>query len=149
MKAVFEGLSETGEADDYPKAIEKLNEYFVPICNTDYEILVFRRARQEIGETIDAFHTRLRRLSSACDFQDVEREIKLQIIETCRSSELPSKVLLNQAWTLKRLLEAARMLDLVDKQTAELEHPKEFGNGNKESEQVLMAINHKMLSVKK
>ena len=48
---VFDTLEETG--DDYKTAIEKLDEYFTPKKNVDYEIFQFRQTKQNIGETTD------------------------------------------------------------------------------------------------
>lgn len=121
VQTVFEGLANTGNPDQYQIAVDKLNEFFVPSCNAEYEIIIFRQARQEQGESIDAFHSRLRRLATGCAFHDADKEIKLQIMETCRSSTLRTKALLNKTWSLQKLLETARMLDLVTEQTAKLE----------------------------
>ena len=75
---IFETLTDTG--DDYSTAVQKLKEYFTPARNTDYEVFKFREGTQLPGETIDTYHTRLRQLSLTCEFTDVDREIKSQII---------------------------------------------------------------------
>ena len=36
--------------------------------------LVFRRLSQETGETIDVYHTRLRKAAASCDFADVDAD---------------------------------------------------------------------------
>ena len=48
---IFDTLEET--SDDYKTAIEKLDEYFTPKKNVDYEIFQFRQTKQNIGETTD------------------------------------------------------------------------------------------------
>ena len=75
---IFETLPETGE--DYATAQAKLDEYFSPKKNVDYEVFQFRQAVQQSGETIDPFVTRLRKLSAACEFGDVAKEIKSAVI---------------------------------------------------------------------
>ena len=61
---IFETLTDTGESDDFDKACEKLTAYFSPKKNIEYEVYVFRKEKQEIGETLDTYHTRLRRLAA-------------------------------------------------------------------------------------
>ena len=50
---IFETIPNTGT--DYETAITKLNEYFLPKKNVDYEIFQFRQAVQEKSETVDQF----------------------------------------------------------------------------------------------
>ena len=77
---IFDTLPDTGDDDDFDKAVEKLNEYFSPKTNTTYEVYTFRQSKQKDGETLDSFHTRLRTLSKYCKFPDTDKEIKEQII---------------------------------------------------------------------
>ncbi|CAB4027153.1 Hypothetical predicted protein [Paramuricea clavata] len=85
---IFDTLSETGEDNDYKTAIEKLDEYFSPKKNVDYEIFQFRQAKQNADERTDQFATRLRKLAAHCEFHDVDHEIKSAIIQNCRSKHL-------------------------------------------------------------
>lgn len=80
---IFETLSDTG--DDYKTAQEKLDAYFLPKKNVDYEIFQFRQAMQQPSETIDQYVTRLRKLAAHCEFQDLEKELKSTIIQHCQS----------------------------------------------------------------
>ena len=81
---IFDTLANTG--DDYKTAKEKLTEYFVPKKCTEYEVYKFRQARQDPNENIDAFTTKLRKLSENCEFGNVDNEIKTQIIQGCSST---------------------------------------------------------------
>ena len=56
-QSIFDTLTDTG--DDYDTAIDKLDEYFAPKKNVDFEIFKFRTATQNTGETIDQYTTRL------------------------------------------------------------------------------------------
>ena len=80
---IFETLPETG--DDCATAQAKLDEYFSPKKNVDYQVFQFRQAVQQPGETVDQFVTRLRKLAATCEFGDVAKEIKSAV----RDSELP------------------------------------------------------------
>ena len=55
---IFDTLTETGK--DYATTIAKLDLYFLPKKNVDYEIFQFRQATQRPGETVDQFVTCLR-----------------------------------------------------------------------------------------
>ena len=70
-EATQEIFEETG--DDYKTAIEKLDEYFTPKKNVDYEIFQFRQAKQNNGETTDQFAARLRKLAAHCEFHDLDQ----------------------------------------------------------------------------
>ena len=59
---IFETLPDIGDAKDFAKAMEKLDTYFSPKGNADYEIFKFRTAIQSPEETVDQFATRLRKL---------------------------------------------------------------------------------------
>ena len=90
---VFETLSDTGDEKDYKTAMERLTEHFTPQRNIEYEIYLFRQARQQPQETLDQFVTRLRQLASSCEFASVDKEIKSQIILSCSSSRLRRRAL--------------------------------------------------------
>ena len=92
---IFETLTDTGDAKDYEKAMDRLTEHFSPQRNVDYETYLFRQARQNATETLDQFATRLRQLASTCEFTSVEKEIKSQIILNCSSARLRRRVFVN------------------------------------------------------
>ena len=60
---IFDTLEDTGDEKDYKKAVEKLNAHFSPQVNTTFEVYNFRQAKQNEGESLDSFHTRLRTLA--------------------------------------------------------------------------------------
>jgi hypothetical protein len=61
---IFDTLPDTGVDKDYKTAVDVLNAYFIPQVNSTFEEYNFRQAKQQHGENIDAFHTRLK-----ADFQ--------------------------------------------------------------------------------
>ena len=61
----------------------------------------FRQTRQEIGETLDTFHIRLRKLSVNCEFADADFEIEEQIIIGRLSSRIRKKALREPEYRLK------------------------------------------------
>ena len=114
-----------GEGDDvndeYKTLVDSFNAHFTPKKNIDFETFKFHQCRQNEGETIDAFHTRLRLLAARCDFANEDREIKAQILQGCTSSRLRKRALRDEKLTLTQLLDTARLLELSDKQAQEIE----------------------------
>ena len=76
------------EAKDYKTALAKLDAHFAPQKNIDFETFQFHQAKQHIGETIDQFVIRLRKLAAHCKFHDLEKELKSAIIQKCVSKPL-------------------------------------------------------------
>ena len=76
----------TGNKDLYSNAKPLFATYFTPKKNVELEIFNFRRSQQEPDENVDAFVTRLRQQAARCNFADDDLEIKLQIIQGCRSN---------------------------------------------------------------
>ena len=101
---IFETLTDTG---DYRTAQEKMDAYFSPKKNVDYEVFQFRKAVQQSGETVDQFATRLRKLATMCEFHDAQKEIKFAIIQNCLSKRLRRYALREAALTLDDLLAKA------------------------------------------
>ena len=115
-----EGDEEEDE-DPCQKAIQALTNHFTPQRNTEYEVYVFRQTKQEANESITEFHTRLRQLARTCEFQDVDREIKTQIVQSCTSHKLRMKALENPQLTLAQLLAAGKAIELSKMQADKLE----------------------------
>ena len=85
---ILKTLVDTG--DDFATAKEKLTEYFDPKKNVEHEIYTFRQARQNPGESMNAFPSSLRQLSATCEFVEVDKEIKSQVILPCSSHNVVS-----------------------------------------------------------
>lgn len=119
---IFDTLHETGNDDDYDKAVDSLNTYFKPKANPLYEVYVFRQARQDPGETLDHFVTRLRQLAKNCQFTDNDKEITAQVIMHCQSHTLRRQALCKGAdLSLQKLLDTGRALEASEKQAGILE----------------------------
>ena len=116
---IFETLPETG--DDYATAQAKLDEYFSPKKNVDYQVFQFCQAVQQPGETVDQFVTRLRKLAATCKVGDVAKEIKLAVIQNCLSKRLRRYVLREDALTLDNLMAKARSLEASEMEASGME----------------------------
>ena len=93
----FKTLPETGEAKDYKKATAALNAYFQPQKNIKYEKYTFRQATQQVGETLDTYHTRLQQLATYSTFYDKDAEVKSQIVRSVGRKEFVVKPCENQS----------------------------------------------------
>ena len=102
------------------RAVELLTNYFSPKKNIEYEVDMFRQAKQLSGETMGRFHTRLRKLAKTCEFTDVEREIKTQIIQGCLSQRLRRRAL-RETISLTQLLDYGRSLETSETQACGME----------------------------
>ena len=116
---IFETIPDSG--DDFDKAKEKFDEYFDPKKNIEYEIYTFRQAKQNSGESMNSYHSRLRQLASTCEFADTDKEIKSQIILSCSSQRLRRKAFKDTTMTLQALLDEARALEVSEKQAVDIE----------------------------
>ena len=116
---LFDTLPDTGE--DYATAIAKLDNYFMPKKNVDYEIFQFRQAPQKAGETVDQFVTRLRKLAINCEFTNLDKELKSAVIQRCESKHLRRYGLRETDMTLEKLLAKARSLEISEEQASGIE----------------------------
>ena len=110
-----------GEAQDYATTIAKLDAYFLPQKNVDFEIFQFRQAKQHVDETTDQYVTRLRKLAAHCEFADLEKELKATIIQNCVSKSLRRFALREEKLTLENLLSKARALEASEAQAKDIE----------------------------
>ncbi len=109
-----------GNPNQFQVFKESLTTYFTPKRNTSFETFKFRRLTQQAGEGIDAFYTRLRRMSANCDFANTEREILAQIIQGCTSTKVRRRALKDDL-TLQQVIDEARSLELAETRASEIE----------------------------
>ena len=82
-----------GDSTNYDKLKQALSSHFEPKKNLTYETFKFRQMNQLEGESVEQFCTRLRKQLSLCEFDNPDRELVNQIVQTCRSSRLRRKAL--------------------------------------------------------
>ena len=96
--------------------------HFKPKLNVEFEIFKFRKCQQLEGETVGQYNTRLRELALNCDFPNVDKEIKSQIISSCRDAGLRRRALRDPTLTLKGLLDLAQVLEASETQAKAIEN---------------------------
>lgn len=119
------------EEDPYKQALEALDAYFVPKRNKEYDIHKFRQSKQETGETIDIFNTRLRKLAETCEFENIYNEIQSQIIQSCSSTRLRRRALRENEIGLKQLLLLARSFEISYEQATGIKNDAAHANAMK------------------
>ena len=122
---IFDTLTvASGEGVDvYKAATDALTAHFAPSKNTEYERFLFRDAKQNLGETLDAFDTRLQRMAKSCSFHDKNAEVKSQIIKGCLSTRIRRRAL-GETLSLKDLHDTARSYELAEYQASGMERHK-------------------------
>ena len=95
----------TGDANKYTVFRDALNTHFLPQMNTEYAMYKFRTCAQEQGKTLDMYVTELKKF---CNFQNLDRELKSQIIQNCHSTKLRMQSVENCNWTLKQVRDKGR-----------------------------------------
>ena len=78
----------------YDNFLTGLNTYFTVEPNETFQRHIFRKMIQEEGETVSQFCSRLRKAASnGCNYHDVDKMIRDQIVEYCISDELRKKLM--------------------------------------------------------
>ena len=122
VQQIFETLPSTGSADDFQKAVDALNTYFVPKTNVAYARHMFRRCVQNPDESVQQFATRLRQLASDCDYgTEKDNQIRDEIIYKVRSDSIRRKLLeAGETLSLTQLLTIAEREEKLETQMAHM-----------------------------
>ena len=121
VREIFAQLSDVGGETDFALAKEKLTQYFEPQKNRRYEVYRFRELKQGEQESLDNFHTRLRKMAKVCEFHDENFEIEEQIIIGGRSSRIRKRALRDPDYSLKDMLIDGRRDETSDYQAKDIE----------------------------
>ena len=104
----------TGNKDLYSTAKPLFETHFTPKKNVELKIFTFRRTHQEPAENMDAFVTRLRQQATRSTSANADLEIKLQIIQGCRSNAF-RKACLRDNLGLDKILENVRGMEAANR----------------------------------
>ena len=122
VQDIFFTLEEANGTNNYEKAVNTLNNYFVTKVNVPYERYQFRALKQSDTETVEQYISRLRQKATMCEFENADEQIRDQVIEKCKSTKLRTK-LLEQGHDLKLndLCTIASTMELAEKQSRQIE----------------------------
>ena len=102
-------------------ALTALDAYFIPRKNVPFERSVFHSARQDHGESIEQFTTRLRTLAATCEYgAEKDNQIRDQLISACSSNRFRKRLLEKDNLTLTVALQLGQLLENVDHQNTEM-----------------------------
>jgi len=118
---LFVTLSNTGNDNDFDAAATALKTHMDHYKNTEGLVQEFRKEIQSPSETIDAFHTRLQQKAALCEFHDVTREIRSQLITGCASHKIRLFALDDSKITLTKILDKARNREVADMLACQME----------------------------
>ena len=111
-----------GRETVYDQALKALSTYYDPTPSAVFERHKFRQATQLPSETVDAFCTRLKTLSTSCNFgEDMSDHVRDQFIDKCLSKPLRRRLLREPDLKLDKLLAIARATEAADRQAAVME----------------------------
>ena len=120
VRDIFETLGEVGTT--YDEAVAKLDKHFDIKRNIPYERCVFHETEQEVGESIDSYVTRLRKLTLSCEYEaTTEDEIRDQVIAKFRSSKLRKRLPQEPDPTLEKVLRIGKLMEQSDHQKRQRE----------------------------
>ena len=101
----------------YTAAITALNADFVPTVNVPFQRNLFHDMAQGAAETVAQFATRLREVGQYCAYNDLDDQIRDQIVQKCRSLKIKRELLkTGTGLTLKKALDTATTFEQVDAQ---------------------------------
>ena len=112
-----------GGADHFRRLKEALNNHFAPAENIAYATHIFHSLKQDEGEPIDSYATRLREQAKRCKFCNADcmsRNIRDQIVVGCRSQRIRRKALSDDL-ALDNLLKVARAEESANAHAADIE----------------------------
>ena len=149
LYGIYSTLPEIGATTDneFVKAKKTLNEYFKPKRNVEFEIYNFRKAQQGPNEMLDEYYSRLKQLGANCEFTNIDKEIKSQIIQKGRSEKLRREGLCKEDISLTALLKLGRTFESSEAQSKAIEEGLGSGTSVK-SVNKLKISKHKMVTEK-
>ena len=120
VQDIYEGLQGTEDEnknDVYVRTATVLEDHFRAEPNIPFERYAFRQMSQKPSETMDQFVARLRQQVQLSDFQDLNDQLRDQLIEKMLDHKLRRKLLETRNITLENALTTARAWEAADQQS--------------------------------
>ena len=113
---------EEREGSLYKTSLEALDQHFCIKKNVPFERAIFRAAKQLEKESVEQYITRLRQLAQYCEYgNEMENNIRDQIISSCLSSKLRKRLLTEPDLTLTKLVQIAQAMKDASHYTKQIE----------------------------
>ena len=121
VQDIFDILPAATGDDNYKKTMLALDTHFATKTNSVYERSVFRRTLIAKGETVMNYVTRLRQLAVSCEFNDVDEQIRDQVVEKLEGGPLRKKLLAEgSGLTLDKVLSISQTEESTDQQNSDM-----------------------------
>ena len=110
------------QPDVFRQCVDALTQHFNPQSNTMINVYQFRKMKQEEGETLEEFYTKLKHQAVLCNFPEgqTDNEIKSQIVMGGSNSHLRRKAL-EQEMTLAQVLTKGKSLEQTEAHATTIE----------------------------
>ena len=119
LQDIYESLDNTGTI------LAELNTafttYFEPKTNECFETWNFQKTVQNEGESLQTYYLKLNEIASRCNFTDVNKNIKTQLILGTTSQKLRKYCFSNKEVTLQNILVRGKLYEDVEFQSKEIE----------------------------
>ena len=125
FRKIHNNLPDTSSGDVFVMAKTKLTKYFSPKRNIDYLIYQFREIVQGDNGTFLTFFNRLRKVAKHCEFPDMDKKVKRQIIQKTSNRKVRQKAL-EKELTYDEILNIGLADETAKRQAREME--KAIGN---------------------
>lgn len=139
---VYNGLPfrDENEKNDPTVILRLMEEYFVGKTNTIYERYVFNNKHQESCESVDAYVTKLRKLSLTCEFgQLADQMIRDRIVCGIKDNAVRKKLLQEADLSLQKCVDICRAAEKTPTQIKSMNLQDEVHALNKSSRKPLKA----------
>ena len=104
------------KVEGYDATTEYLNKYLNPKTNDTFEIYKFQKTIQDGDETVKQFCNRLRSIANRCNFENEDKDIKLQLILGTHSQKLCKFSFTNPTVSFEEVVNRGKLFEEVDEQ---------------------------------
>ena len=119
LQDIYEGIGNSDET--YEQLVQALTNYFEPRTNDTFEVFNFQQTKHQDGESIQQYYLRLHEFASWCNFEDVNKNIKTQLILGTNSQKLRKYWFANNDASVQNILTRGKLFQNIDYQTKELQ----------------------------
>ena len=142
---VYNGLpfKDDNERNDPATILKLMEKHCVGKTNTIYERYIFNNMHQETGEAIDAYVTKLRKLSLTCEFgQLADQMIRDRIVCGIKDNAIRKKLLQESDLSLQKCVDICRAAEKTAAQVKTM-YPQEEVHALKKSTRAKMGTKQK------
>ena len=122
---IYRSKKKPNNADTYKEVRDMLIAHLKPKTVVFTEVMVFRRAMRQQGESISEFAVRLRQLAKNCKFDNVDKEILQQLVVGIGKPEVERKCCLTENLDLAQAIEIAQAIEGLEANLQGLHKPTE------------------------